>query len=317
MAFFRRIFGWDHLVLIEKNPENDFSGKIISALREDTPHKTIVASDIPTNLEDMVSGKYKSISIMIHADTDPKDSNVVTMLGQKLDLGVCRDKYVELFKNSLHTLLQHTDTVYMYTCLLGEYSIIRDICIHVSSCYCECDKKKEIYLSTNVTGSGNREDWNMEWRAHNGVGEYLSDPIDMQHYSKIFKKIPKKVRLGPLISEGQVSLIDKGGKVALIGEGGIFYLVVPNNKFLIGEGGKVYIDTMLIAENKNNMLIGEGGKMLIGEGGKCAFIIGPKGKLIDLKFTSKIFDQNKNPTVAVLKSTRSAFTRIININTTR
>ncbi len=264
---FNAFFPCGDLVLIEKNQTNDVSRKIVKVLRSNVNHLIVPANDV-VKLPKLVSGKYKAIHIMAHATPDANDRNIITMFGQKLDLGVSNDYYVDVFKNTLTSLLEHTDTIVMYTCLLGDYEKIRQICIDITE-----HTNKSIYLSSNITGVN---DWLVEWKAESGVGKFLTDNMDL--YKTIFTKLPKNIVLGASPFSLTAPILNFDGIMQnqnyyRIGQQR-YVIGTAGNQYLIGEGGKVY----LIGEGGKQTLIGEGGKIaLIGEGGKIS-LIGENGK---------------------------------------
>jgi hypothetical protein len=116
-----------------------------------------------------------------------------------------------------------TDGLYVYTCAVGASDGLKELCI-------AADKKigsattHGILLSTNVTGSGEGEDWNLEWGTRYGFMSEERNPNQVRHLEvclfrsvsgftfKLIKtqrvrKMGKKVRRGKGVRR-------KGGKKA-------------------------------------------------------------------------------------------------------
>ena len=107
--------------------------------------------------------KWRSINMLFHGSAN-LDEESISIFGIKMSMNrniMMSDPNVGGLINFTKAVCQYTDdSLYVYTCAVGVVDGLKELCLRMDK---ECNLKSGIFLSTNTTGNGVGQDWNIEW----------------------------------------------------------------------------------------------------------------------------------------------------------
>ena len=107
--------------------------------------------------------KWRSINMLFHGSAN-LDEDSVCIFGVKMSMNrniMMSDPNVLGLVDFTKAVCQYTDdSLYVYTCAVGVVDGMKELCLRLDK---ECNLKSGIFLSTNITGNGAGQDWNIEW----------------------------------------------------------------------------------------------------------------------------------------------------------
>jgi large subunit ribosomal protein L40e len=138
--------------------------------------------DVPDKMKQF-NIKWRSINLLFHGAVD-LDEECISIFGIKMSMNrniMMSDPNVQGMINFTKAICKYTDdSLYVYTCAVGAVNGLKELCLRLDK---ECNLKSGIFLSTNITGNGVGQDWNMEWGTKTG---FLTESIhtnEIEHAS--------------------------------------------------------------------------------------------------------------------------------------
>jgi len=110
--------------------------------------------------------KWRSINMLFHGSANLAE-NSVDMFGIKMSMNptlMAKDPNVVDFIAFTKDVCKYTDdSLYIYTCAVGLADGFKSLCLQM-----DVKLVNGIYLSTNITGNGAGQDWDVEWGTKTG-----------------------------------------------------------------------------------------------------------------------------------------------------
>ena len=112
--------------------------------------------------------KWRSVNMLFHGSANV-DEESICIFGIKMSMNrniMMSDPNVQGLIDFTKAVCQFTDdSLYVYTCAVGVSDGLKELCLRLDK---ECNLKSGIFLSTNITGNGVGQDWNVEWGTKSG-----------------------------------------------------------------------------------------------------------------------------------------------------
>ena len=136
--------------------------------------------------------KWRSINMLFHGSADLEEESI-SVFGIKMSMNrniMMSDPNVQGMINFTKAVCQYTDeSLYVYTCAVGVVNGLKELCLRLDK---ECNLKSGIFLSTNITGNGVGQDWNIEWGTKYGFLTSGVHTNEIEHASvALFSDIKK------------------------------------------------------------------------------------------------------------------------------
>ena len=136
--------------------------------------------------------KWRSVNMLFHGSANV-DEDSVCIFGIKMSMNrniMMSDPNVQGLIKFTKAVCQYTDdSLYVYTCAVGVVDGLKELCLRLDK---ECNLKEGIFLSTNTTGNGVGQDWNVEWGTKYGFLTSGVHTNEIEHASvALFRDIKK------------------------------------------------------------------------------------------------------------------------------
>jgi calmodulin len=182
-----------HLVLVE-NTEDIPLAQLAAVRYENVDIISVNDTDV-VNLSATLrthNKKWRSVNMMFHGNEDSANQSI-TVFGKQCSMNpriMMADPGTRALSQAMVSAAGFaTEGVYVYTCAVGASDGLKELCI-------AADKKigatnsQGIFLSTNVTGNGPGEDWNLEWGTRYGFISEQRNPNQVRHMEiDLFKSV--------------------------------------------------------------------------------------------------------------------------------
>ena len=156
-----------HLLLIEVS--DTIKRDEIAAAKYDNVDVIYVSRETFSHVADTMkqfNTQWRSINMLFHGSADLAE-NSVDMFGIKMSMNpvlMAKDPNVVDFIAFTKAVCQYTnDSLYIYTCAVGLADGFKSLCLQM-----DVKLVNGIYLSTNITGNGVGQDWDVEWGTKTG-----------------------------------------------------------------------------------------------------------------------------------------------------
>jgi hypothetical protein len=153
-----------HLLLVEA--KDNISREEISIAKFDRVDVIYVSRETLFQVSEKMKQfniKWRSINMLFHGSANLEEESVC-IFGIKMSMNrniMMADPNVGGLINFTKAVCQYTDdSLYVYTCAVGVVDGLKELCLRLDK---ECNLKSGIFLSTNTTGNGAGQDWNIEW----------------------------------------------------------------------------------------------------------------------------------------------------------
>ena len=185
-----------HLLLVEStNPEDEnyiSKEEIAKAKSADVDVVYVIRENMWKTMDTIhdYKTKWASINLLFHGAADSTDSSI-TIFGVKMSMNrdiMMKDKNVKEMKKYIEQLSRYTNnSIYIYCCAIGYADGLKELCNKINK---KCELREGIFLSTNATGNGIGEDWDVEWGTKCGFATKGLDDNNIQHAVKdLFKDV--------------------------------------------------------------------------------------------------------------------------------
>ena len=156
-----------HLLLVETN--DTISRDEIAAAKYDNVDVIYVSRETLPQVADTMKQfniKWRSINMLFHGSANLEE-NGVDMFGIKMSMNptlMAKDPNVADFIAFTKDVCKYTDdALYVYTCSVGVVDGFKSLCLQM-----DVNLSSGIFLSTNITGNGAGQDWDVEWGTKTG-----------------------------------------------------------------------------------------------------------------------------------------------------
>ena len=156
-----------HLLLIEVS--DTIKRDEIAAAKYDNVDVIYVSRETFKGVADTMKQfnvKWRSINMLFHGSADLGE-NSVDMFGIKMSMNpvlMVKDPNVIDFIAFTKDVCKYTDdSLYIYTCAVGLADGFKSLCLQM-----DVKLASGIFLSTNITGNGAGQDWDVEWGTQTG-----------------------------------------------------------------------------------------------------------------------------------------------------
>jgi hypothetical protein len=185
-----------HLLLVESvdptNPGYISKEEISKAKQADVDVVYVTRESMWTTLQtiDDYKTKWLSINLLFHGAADSTDSSI-SIFGVKMSMNrniMMEDQNVRDIQKYIKALSRYTtDSIYIYCCAIGFADGLKELC---SKLHKKCELREGIFVSTDVTGNGLGENWNVEWGSKYGFLTPKLNDNNIQHAVKdLFRDI--------------------------------------------------------------------------------------------------------------------------------
>jgi Ras-related protein Rap-1B len=182
-----------HLLLVEA--KDNISREEISIAKFDRVDVIYCSRETLPSVADKMKQfniKWRSVNMLFHGNAD-LDEESICIFGIKMSMNrniMMSDPNVQGLINFTKAVCQFTDdSLYVYTCAVGVSDGLKELCLRLDK---ECNLKSGIFLSTNTTGNGVGQDWNVEWGTKSGFLTSGVHTNEIEHASvALFRDIQK------------------------------------------------------------------------------------------------------------------------------
>jgi hypothetical protein len=182
-----------HLLLVEA--KDNISREEIAIAKYDRVDVIYVSRETLYQVSDkmkLFNIKWRSVNMLFHGSADLEEDSIC-IFGIKMSMNrniMMSDPNVQGLINFTKAVCQYTDdSLYVYTCAVGVVDGLKELCLRLDK---ECNLKSGIFLSTNTTGNGAGQDWNIEWGTKYGFLTNGVQTNEIEHASvALFRDIKK------------------------------------------------------------------------------------------------------------------------------
>ena len=182
-----------HLLLVET--KDNISRNEIAIAKFDRVDVIYVSRETLSDVADKMKQfniKWRSINMLFHGSADLEEESI-SVFGIKMSMNrniMMADPNVQGMINFTKAGCKYTDdSLYVYTCAVGVVNGLKELCLRLDK---ECNLKSGIFLSTNITGNGVGQDWNIEWGTKYGFLTSGVHTNEIEHASvALFRDIKK------------------------------------------------------------------------------------------------------------------------------
>jgi hypothetical protein len=185
-----------HLLLVEStHPDDDnyISKEEIAAAKYDNVDVVyVIRENMWTTLDTIhdFKTKWASVNLLFHGNADSAD-NSISVFGVKMSMNrdiMMDDKNVINFNKYMKELSRYTtNSIYIYCCAIGFADGLKELC---NKLHKKCELSEGIFVSTDATGNGDGENWDVEWGSKYGfLTKGLNDNVIQHAMKDLFKDI--------------------------------------------------------------------------------------------------------------------------------
>ena len=185
-----------HLLLVESmrvgDPGYISKEEIAKAKYADVDVVYVIRENMWTTLQtiDDYKTKWASINLLFHGAADSTDSSI-SIFGVKMSMNrniMMNDKNVLEMKRYIEQLSRYTNnSIYIYCCAIGFADGLKELCMKIHK---KCELSEGIFVSTDATGNGVGQNWDVEWGSKYGFLTKRLNDNNIQHAIKdLFKDL--------------------------------------------------------------------------------------------------------------------------------